>query len=367
MIGLLPHAELGLYLLIGLAALALGATWVADRRQWHQPFLLAIAVSIAAPLLAIAVEMYDTNSLTAAESGEYSPRRVEQIATGHRPRSIAAGYGYVWVIGLHNRSGEGVLWKIDPRYPTAEAEAIESFVATDPYDIAVGEKAVWVADDGSLIKLDLDGEQVWRRRIGGGGDNEVDVGLGWVWFKQTEPGRLFRLDPESGEKLGTIDIAPQAVALGVGLESIWVTKKGGGRPQMLRVDRSGRVTSRIDVQPDPQDVATGEDLVYVNHGQGNILTRVEPDSGGGGRELPGEMRLPGALPGGLDVEDGTVWVPFNQSGKIFAVADCDWQLLGEARAGSEPADVVAYEGKAYVPNYDGGTVSVFKLKQPACD
>jgi streptogramin lyase len=358
--------EPGFWVCLGIAALALLGLWLAERWNRHRFFNLMTCAFVAFLIAAGAFEFIDP-APSPAESEAYAPERDDRVITGDRPRSIAASRDYVWVVGVDNTEPKGRLWRIDPRHLSADAEQVDSFRAIDPYDIAVGEKAVWVADGGHLIKLDPSGKEIWRDEVGAGGYNEVDIGMGHVWFKQTSPGVLFRLDPISGEVKSRIRIGPQAVALGVGLDAVWVTQKGGAKSELVRIDRRGRVIGRIDVQSDPQDVAVGADLVYVAHAQGNMVTRVDPSQGDGGRELPGEIPLEGgALPSGLDAGEDAVWISFSSSGNVFAVGDCDGEVLGDAPSGAEPLDVVVHDGHAFVPNYAGGTVSVFKLKQEPC-
>jgi streptogramin lyase len=367
LISYLSDPELWFWVFFGLAIFSLAGAWGAYHLEIHPLFKLFGRGFVVALLLAIGIEGIDPASPSPLESGEYAPEPVDKVVTGNRPRSIAAGDKYVWAVGLHNAKTVGKLWRIDPAHLRADAEEIDSFEATDPFDIAIGEEAIWVTDPGYLIKLDLNGQELWRKAIGNDAYNEVDVGLGYVWFKQTAPGVLFRLDPDSGKKEGRIEIGPEAVALGVGQDAVWVTKKGEEKSRLIRVDRHARVAGRIEVQHDPQDVTAGDRLVYVAHAQGNMLTRVDPGQGKGGRELPGEQPLRGgALPSGLDAGEGTVWVSFSNSGNVFAVGDCNWEVLGKEPSGAEPLDVVVHEGMAFVPNFAGGTVSVFELKREAC-
>ncbi|HEX9966763.1 MAG TPA: hypothetical protein VGB06_02335 [Solirubrobacterales bacterium] len=367
LIGHLPDPEPVFQVLFGGSLLCLAGAWGADRLEAHRPFRVFACGFVVAFLLAVGFEWIDLASPSPLESEEYAPRLEDKVVTGDRPRSIAANAENVWVVGLHNAKTTGKLWRIDPEHLPADAEEIESFEATDPFDIATGEEAIWVTDPGYLIKLDLNGQELWRKEIGNDAYNEVDVGLGYVWFKQTAPGVLFRLDPDSGKEEGRIKIGPEAIALGVGQDAVWVTKKGEGRSRLIRVDRNARVVGRIEVQHDPQDVAAGDHFIYVAHAQGNMLTRVDPQQGQGGRELPGEQSLDGgALPSGLDAGDGTVWISFSNSGNVFAVGDCNWEVLGGEPSGSEPLDVVVHGDRAFVPNFTGGTVSVFELKQAAC-
>lgn len=334
--------------LLGLSALVLLGAWASHHLNHHWTFNVMACAFVVVLLAAVAIEAVDLTSPASAESGAYAPVRQDRVVTGDRPRSIAASDGYVWVVGLHNAEAKGKLWRIDPRHLSADAEEIESFKATDPFDIAFGEEAIWVTDGGHLIKLGLDGEEIWRKRINAGGYNEVDVGLGHVWFKQTSPGALLRLDPVTGEEKGRARIGPEAVALGMGPDAVWVTRKGEGKSKLIRVDRRGRVVGRIDVQADPQDVAAGKEYVYVAHAQGNMMTRVDPGQGNGGRELPGEIALEGgALPSGVDAGEGAVWISFANSGNVFAVGDCNGDVLGKVPSGAEALDVVVHDGYAY--------------------
>ena len=87
---------------------------------------------------------------------------------------IAAGLRGVWLAA----GGAGLLWWIDPR---AESSSRTIGVGTDPLDVAVGERSVWVANgDGTVSRVDpisLDATTIRVGKSVGG----IAVGEGAVW------------------------------------------------------------------------------------------------------------------------------------------------------------------------------------------
>lgn len=361
----LTDPELWIYILVAAAGLSLLIARIADRYAIDWLYNIMAAVFLVVLVSAVVVAAINCGS----DGPRYAPERIEKVLTGHHPRAIAASSDDIWVVGLDSSKERGMLWRIDPEHLSADGEEIEPFEATDPYDIAINKRAIWVTDDELLIKLDLNGREIWRKAMGDGGDNEVDVRFGKVWFKETSSGKLFVLDPATGERTRPpVNVGPEAIAIAAGLGSVWVSSWRGDSPVVVRVDRAGKVVGKIRVQEDPQDLVAGRHHVYVAHGEDELVTRIDPGAGAYGEEIPGEIPLDKATgpPGGIDAGGRTVWIPFAGSGNAFAIAECSAKALGRAHSGNSPYDVVVRGGKAFVPNSGEGTVSVFQLKQPAC-
>jgi hypothetical protein len=370
--------ELGTVLLAFAAALfVIGAKW-ANKANNHLLFQLARAGAFLAVLGAIAFALIDPTDNSALEASQppaaskpsrpHEPTEVAQVPVEGRPRAIAAQGRYVWVVGFDDEESAGVLSRIDSRHLGSSAETMEEFQAKNPYDIAIGHKAVWVTDGGSLIKFDLHGRKLWRKSFGNEQfGNEVDVGLGRVWFKQTWPGRLVVLKPGSGETIKTITLrrpSPrEATAIASGFHSVWVSSAEGESSVVFRFDQQGNRTGAIEVQNSPQDMAAGERLLFVAHADSSLVTRIDPQPSPG-REIVNDIKLQGDPPGGIATGAGAVWIPYEGNGILFALSQCSWKRLGHKESGEDPLDVVVLKDKAYVPNKNSGNVSVFELKTP---
>ncbi|HKO38748.1 MAG TPA: hypothetical protein VJU14_10310 [Solirubrobacterales bacterium] len=342
--------------------------------HWYFPdkaFWVVLAIGVSMSLAALLIEAFDPPpSSTATWRTDHAPVEVGTVPTGHRPRAIAADGRYVWLVGLKTGTTQGILWRIDTKNLGLAAVEISSFKARNPYDIAVNDEAVWVTDRNLLIKLSLNGDEVWRREFGDGGENEVDVRFGRVWFKETDTGKIYVVDPASGRRLRRpVSIGQEAVAIAVGLGSVWISSSDEREePVVVRLDPDGDVLGAIDVPDDPQDLVAGDRHVYVAHSNDRMITQIDPGLGPYGKEVPGPRALKGITPfGGIDAGDETIWAALSGSNKVFAIAECDFRVIGGRRTGESPFDVTVLRGKAYVPNFHDGSVSVFRLKQPVCE
>jgi DNA-binding beta-propeller fold protein YncE len=361
-------------LVIALATVAVGACLLMWLVHWYfsdLAFWVVLAVGATMSLAALLVEAFDRPPPSISTwRTEHAPVEVGVIPTGHRPRAIAADGRYVWLVGLETGTTRGILWRIDTKNLGLAAVEISSFKARNPYDIAVNDEAVWVADRDLLIKLSLNGDEVWRRDFGDGGENEVDVRFGKVWFKETDTGKIYVVDPVSGRQLRRpVQIGQEAVAIAVGLGSVWISSSDDhGKPVVVRLDPEGDVMGAISVLDDPQDLVAGRRHVYVAHSNDRMITRIEPDLGPHGKEVSGPRALKGVTPfGGIDAGGQTVWAALSGSNRVFAIAECTYRLIGRQRTGESPFDVAVLRGKAYIPNFHDGSVSVFRLKQPVCE
>jgi hypothetical protein len=358
--------------LFGLAALTGWLTAVPI--HWYAPdwaFWTALASCAVLIVVALVNEASDPDpSPIFSWRTEHAPLKVDDIPTGDRPRAIAAHEPYVWIVGLEAETKRGRLWRIDRRNLGPPAKPFPSFEAYDPFDIAVDDEAVWVTAGNSLIKLNRKGKELWRETFGDGGDNEVDVRFGRVWFKETSMGKVFVIDPDSGDQLRPpVQIGLEAVAIAVGHRSVWVSSRDqAGKPVVVRLAPDGTVMGSIDVPDDPQDLVAGPDYVYVAHSNEGTISRIDPGGRGRlGRAVPGPRSLEGSPPfGGIDAGSRTIWAPFEDSNNVFAIAECNYRAIGHTASGESPYDVTVLHGKAYVPNFLDGNVAVFRLRQPVC-
>ena len=341
-LGQAEDVETGAALLGAGALAALFVGLVAVEKQRVRLARIALASTTSLIITAVLVAVIDSDGAQETERAEpKAPTKVTDVSTGGRPRAAALSGTNLWVIGLHGRRRKGLLWKIDTAHLAAPAEAIESFKAVDPFDIAVGEHALWVTDNDDLIKLDLRGRQVWRRSYGKtSGDNEVEVAFRRVWFKRTvQPGEVLVLDPANGKRLDSVPIGREATAITSGLGAVWVSSRFANTPSVVRVEPTGRHgTTDIPVQADPQDMAVGERYVWVAHAEGNVVTRVDPVGGkdGKGQELPGDTRTHAELPSGVAAGGGSIWISNAGTGDVVAINPCNASRLGHAKAESLP-------------------------------
>lgn len=140
--------------------------------------------------------------------------------------------------------------------------------------VAVGEGAVWVSIDNSVVEVDPIRNEVIRR-IDTGNVDGIAAGDDGVWVIDGLTGRLTEIDPTSGKIVGSIDVPGSPNAITVGGGSVWLLDRGVGT--VLEID-TATLTPRdtIRVGSDETDLTFGAGAVWLADGTGNSLTRIDP-------------------------------------------------------------------------------------------
>jgi hypothetical protein len=143
------------------------------------------------------------------------------------PYELVVGEGSVWVTGNSAESGD-VLHRIDP--DTNRVVATWAFPRDSTTAIAAGEGAAWVARSGSLVRIDVQANEVARTIPLGAGPvrhnlDELAVSHDAVWVLALEgldsPGDLIRVDPETNRVTGRAKA--RALNMGTGPGGVWIT------------------------------------------------------------------------------------------------------------------------------------------------
>ena len=254
-------------------------------------------VSIAADdeFVWVASELNEEGTVTKLSTS--SGAILNQIDLGpFLPRVAVAGENAVWLagIGFGEVFGEspgpagGLLVRIDRETDAATATPLE----TQPWDIAAGEGAAWVAGNppGNVRAIVIEqfdpltgtatDSMEFAAREGGGKDNQLRLatGEGFLWLGGTG---VTRIDPRTGdavtldrEEAGP-DLSPSEVAapftVAVGHGSLWVSTASG---KVLRIDPATlTVVASLTVGPVADTITVGSDAVWVEacEGVGQIL------------------------------------------------------------------------------------------------
>jgi hypothetical protein len=145
------------------------------------------------------------------------PALSSPIETGGAPHVAAADGRTVWIgqgQELVKLLGSNVAW----RRP----------LPGTPVALAVGAKGVWVATaDGSLVLMERDGT-VARTVRTQGSPVDLELAYGSLWLLQRD-GTLSMLEPATGNSITSESVGSNAVALAVGLDSVWVGVRGGSQ------------------------------------------------------------------------------------------------------------------------------------------
>jgi YVTN family beta-propeller protein len=131
-------------------------------------------------------------------------------------------------------------------------------------DVAVGERAVWLARDTGPVLKRID--PATKRVVATFGlpfrPKSLAVGAGAVWVTGLFDDVVGRFDPATGRISMTVPLPPGTDGVAVGDGSVWVASTIAG--VVSRVDpRTGKVQATIKVGTRPEDVAVGAGGVWV--------------------------------------------------------------------------------------------------------
>lgn len=294
------------------------------RRATAMALVAALAAVASTAYLSGAVEDLWTRTIAPASQGADEaqlPPGVSAIPLGGEPIDVAVGLGAVWAAV---RTTEGTkLVGIDPSSdrPVGNGGLIDGEVI----DLEAGEGSVWALVAGTLsggpatvVALDpATGAQRTVRLRGPEGRSASDlaVGNGGVWIGHGTLTRVTRLDPDSLEKVATVETGVRAIVLASGDDGLWVWS-------------GAAITPLVRISPERNAVVArypGFDL--------GALT----DSAVWVRKWPSSERI-----GRLDPRTGRFFGPFVTAGRSPLVARGDELWLaapwtGETDGETEPA------------------------------
>ena len=326
----------------------------------ERPVSCAGFVAAAAEALGVAVP----GSRAAAPAGRRSRRRAGRLlAVGGALLLLAAG-----AAGLRAMGGD----EAEPAPQRNGIAAIQpggtqlaSFTDTRaaPSSLAVGEGSVWALGLArrTVARIDPETREVERRFRLPSHPTHLAAGAGAVWVK-TQGGRLFRLDPESGEVTGRVWLLdteesgdlpftnwsfPQ-VAVGAG--AVWVIN-------------DDRTVSRIDpetmervatVPVDAATIAAGREGVwFIGGDEARAVTPIDPDTNRVGRSL----RIGAQVLSALAVGGGHVWVSAEGDGVLWRIDPGPDPVMRTIDVGVGVTFLAYGAGAIWTANYSTGTVS----------
>lgn len=186
-----------------------------------------------------------------------------------------------------------------------------------------------------------------RTTMLGGTPGAIAVGKRAVWIADARRGRLLTVDPASAQATGRpISVeAPLSVAAGEG--TAWVTSGTGA---VSRVDLESRRATQVAQVRDPGGVAAGLASVWVTSRRDGTVTALDPRTGA----IRGRPVRTGEAPGDVAVGFGAVWVANTEDGTVTRLDPGTRQPVGEpiAVADAQILGLVAGEGGVWVAATD---------------
>lgn len=214
------------------------------------------------------------------------------------PSTLAAGDGGVWVgesyagrvsrvdaetvqvrdsIAVHGRrmvvADDGTVWATDDlrdrivRLSPAtlgEDGAVALEPGAGPRAIAHADGSIWVANERSrtVVVIDAGTASMVGHPIGlGSSPTDIAVTAESVWVTSLDSDRLYRIDPQRGVVVATIETCDGPDAVVASDDGVWIACRVGRVVRRLAPD--GSLVADVDVPGVPAALAIGDDGVWV--------------------------------------------------------------------------------------------------------
>jgi peptide/nickel transport system substrate-binding protein len=142
---------------------------------------------------------------------------------------------------------------------------------------AVGEGAVWVADNSANAVTRIDPTGLLTPTAVGNAPTAVAAGAGGVWVADSLDNAVVRIDPATRAVTTTVRVGRSPSDIAVGEGSVWVVNSGDGT--VSRIDPgSGKVTATIAVGGSPQAIALAHGRAWVTIDERSPSPPDEPTS-----------------------------------------------------------------------------------------
>jgi hypothetical protein len=300
---------------------------------WGRLGTAALALAVAAAGIAFAASAFLGNQERSSPrqtpvSVPVDPQVTATVSVGSFPRSIAAGFGSVWVTMPKDDSSGGVVKRIDP----AKNEVVAEIPIEEAGEIASGSGSVWVAavtnsvgpqgetsDFGGVVyRIDPATDQiVGEIPFEGGLIYDIAADDTGVWLAQAtgnRTGAVLRVDPGTSEVVATIPVDDVPYSLVTGEGFVWALLGPRG---LVKIDPSTNdVVATIDANPVPFEMAVGEGAVWVQ----SWLSAHDPTINTGSEDRPVIIRVDAGtneIGPPIDYDDGFYPVAVTHGGVWF--------------------------------------------------
>ena len=244
-----------------------------------------------------------------AETG----RRVDgRPRAGDLPANLAVADGRLWVAVQRPPS----VAVISERSGRRSGRAITMPVRGAVIAIAAeGRSGVWVGvrtNPGLIFRLDPDTRKIVKRIEVPDGVQDIAVGAGAVWVVGRTADTVTRVDLSNGRQ-SIINVGAEPAGVAVGEGGVWVTNSGDD--SLTRIDLGSLVTRVIGVGDAPYRVATGGGAVWVANRNDSTLSRIDPET----NRVVGDPVEVRSNPFAIDVRGHVVWVTSPPDGTVQRV------------------------------------------------
>jgi virginiamycin B lyase len=243
-----------------------------------------------------------------------------------------------------------------PPSPTPLPAGVLAVIPTGegPNELAATADTVWVEDHrlGHLSRIDparnVEVDQLTDVLI----HCDVAAGAGFVWATQASSNQATKVDPASGEVLGTISLR-DACGVAADDKDLWVVSPGSG--SVVRYDpQSNEERATVTVGANPFFVAIGPEAVWVDgEADGGTLWRIDPATNAVVASIP----VPDTFATGVEVGHGSVWVPARDQSCVYRIDPASNTVAATIRMPSAVGGLAVGPDAIWTSGWGDGTVN----------
>ena len=206
-----------------------------------------------------------------------------------------------------------------PSAPLLRPRVTARIALKSALDLAGGFGAVWVAQVGSVARVEETGAHVLTsiRTPAVGEDGHIAAGQGSVWVTSgRDGGPVYRIDPRTDRVTATVNVGGSVIGIAAGGGWVWVTRvtAASGSGEVLRIDpNSNRVTGTpITVGPGPAQLSVGSGAVWVQNTSPTSVMRIDLGTGHVSTIVGTDSTSNGSfVVGAIAAGDGSLWTVRN--------------------------------------------------------
>jgi serine/threonine-protein kinase len=229
-------------------------------------------------------------------------------------------------------------------------------IGAPPLRLDAGPKAVWVTSekDGTVTRLDPEtGEVVGSPHEVEKGVAGVAVGGKWTWVTNPRRGRLLRLDPFSGKVLKRIKLPGEPGPIALGGQRVWVADEGGRGITAVNAE-AGEIAPRgrgLPPQAPGLRLAWGAESLWTTIADANVVRRIAPTT----LATSDPIRVGGG-PAGVTVAGGYVWVASSRAGLVSKLDPLSLQVVERIEVEGHPGGIDGGTSAVWVADREDGAV-----------
>jgi YVTN family beta-propeller protein len=223
-------------------------------------------------------------------------------------------------------------------------------VGSEPADVLVSEKAVWVANaaEGTVSRIDPATNTVTSTIPVGRNPSRLAAGYGSIWTANND-GTVSRIDARTGVVTATIPVTglrPSDLAVGAG--AVWTTSGAGAR--LMRIDPASdrQVAVPEGLEAVPNGIAVVDGLVWLSYSwQPSHVARLDPST----NQIADTVTTAGD--GQLTVGGGSVWQTSVAREVVYRLDPKSGRTLAEIPIGVTATHLTAGAGSLWVGSASG--------------